>query len=101
MDKNSKPYIEFEELLKAAEMAAEDVVPYSQSLSRLRSYQAALDYRFEEGVQKGIEKCISIGEERGRKATLEEMARMMKADGTDIVYISKLTGLSIEQIQSL
>lgn len=102
MDKNSKPYIdgEFDEFFKAAEsknMAAEDVVLYSQSLSRLRSYQAGLDYRFEEGMEKGI----YIGEERGRKATLEEIARMMKADGTDIVYISKLTGLSIEQIQSL
>lgn len=74
-------------------MCAEDAVLYSQSLSRLRSYQAGLDYRFEEGMEKGMEK--------GRMNALEEMARKMKDGGSDIDYISNITGLSAEDILNL
>ncbi len=74
-------------------MCAEDAVLYSQSLSRLRSYQAGLDYRFEEGMKKGMEK--------GRMNALEEMERKMKDCGSDIEYISNITGLSSQEILNL
>ncbi len=102
MDKNSKPYTqgEFSEFFDAAasgNMCAEDAVLYSQSLSRLRSYQAGLDYRFEEGRAEGIVE----GMEKGRMNALEEMARKMKDGGSDIDYISNITGLSAEDILNL
>lgn len=78
-------------------MCAEDAVLYSQSLSRLRSYQAGLDYRFEEGRAEGIVE----GMEKGRMNALEEMARKMKDGGSDIDYISNITGLSAEDILNL
>lgn len=98
MDKNSKPYTdggynEFFEAAATSSMAAEDTVLYSQSLSRLRSYQAGLDYRFEEGRAEG--------RAEGRISGFEEMARKMRDEGTDIAYISRLTGFSPDHIMDL
>lgn len=94
MDKNSKPYKEggYEYLFDAAEsgnLAKEEIVLYSQSLSKLRATQAGLDLKYEEGRAEG------------RADERKIIAQNMKNNGMDIQLISKITGLSSEQIMRM
>lgn len=89
MDKDSKPYRDggYKDLFNAAEsthLAAEDVVLYSQSLSRLRSLQAGLDYRYEEGRAEGR----AEGRDEGWKMALEAA----RAAGLSPEMISRIFG---------
>ena len=98
MDKNSKAYTEggFEEFFEAADsgnVVGEEFVTYSRSLAAMREVQAGLDYRYDQGVEKGKE----IGIAEGR----EDVARKMKAAGIDIDFISNVTELSPERIKEL
>lgn len=98
MDKNSKAYTEggFEEFFEAADsgnVVGEEFVTYSRSLAAMREVQAGLDYRYDQGVEKGKE----IGIAEGR----EDVARKMKAAGIDIDFIANVTELSPERIKEL
>ena len=89
LDKNSKPYKAggYENLFDAAEsrkIASEDVVLYSQSLERLRSYQAGVDYAAEQSWASGLEK--------GRNLLKSGMSKEM---------VASATGLSLDRIESL
>ncbi len=52
-----------------------------------------------EGEKKGVEKGIKKGEKKGRKEEKIEMAKKMKAKGTDVEFISEITGLSREELE--
>ena len=54
-----------------------------------------------EGLEQGRNEGIAQGEASGRAAREIEMARAMKADNKPIDEISKYTGLSKEEIESL
>lgn len=80
------------ELFDAAEigsLAAEDVVPYSQSLQRLRDDERDRKYLAEE--------YRAEGEQIGYLT----VAKRLLAMGLDILTISKATGLSEDQIAGL
>ena len=51
----------------------------------------------EAGINEGISQGISQGMDAGKK----EVAKSMLEDGMDVEKISKLTGLSIKEIQKL
>lgn len=88
------------ELFDAAEMgslAAEDVVPYSQSLQRLRDDERDRKFLAEEYRAEGLAEGIAKGEKKAYLAT----AKRLLAMGLDILTISKATGLSEEQIAGL
>ena len=53
-----------------------------------------------EGMAKGMEKGIAKAEAKAREEKLES-ARKMKADGMPLELISKYTGLSVKEIESL
>ena len=94
MDKNSTPYKEgeYEYLFDAAEsgnLVNEEIVLYSQSLSKLRATQAGLDFKYEEGRAEGRDNERKI------------IAQKMKNNGMDLLLISNMTGLSSDQIMSL
>ena len=106
LDKNSAPYKEggYEELFDAAESASivgEEMVRYSESLDRLRSYQAGVDYASErsrlEGIQEGIEK----GKKEGLKAGKEQIAVRMIKSGMPDMMIFNITELPLEKIREL
>ena len=118
MDKKSKPYKDnfFEELFDAAEigsLAAEDVVPYSQSLQRLRDDERdrkflAEEYRAEgraegrvEGRAEGRVEGRAEGRFEGEQIAYLATAKRLLAMGLDILTISKATGLSEDQIAGL
>ena len=90
MDKNSEPYKDgrYSDLFEAAESAnvvGEDAVLYSQSLANLRAMKAGFEYRYEEGMM----------------AEKENMARRMKAAGSDLDFIALITELPPERIREL
>ena len=98
MDKNSKPFKDgrYKELFDAAEssnIVGEEAVRYNQSLSHLREIENGFVYQYEEGKKEGIEQGI----EQEKRNT----ARKLKAAGTDIDFISLITGLSQEMIIDL
>ena len=112
---DSKPKIF--DAAESTQLAAEDVVLYSQSLTRLKELQSGLDYRYDEGVNAGIaigeqrgiaigeQRGIAIGEKQGEKRGEERsrmnIARNMLAAGYDIHTISSITGLPYEKIERL
>lgn len=106
LDKNSKPYTEggYQEYFEAAEsvnLAADDVVLYSQSVSRLRAVEAGLEYRYKEGFFAGEERGIAIGEERGRKEEKEKMILTMASIGLDMDKIAKVSDLSQAEVEAI
>lgn len=72
---------------------------YDIQLKRYRDNYACLDYAIEKGIRQGIEKGIEKGIEQGMDKRSKEIAKNMKDEGMDSKTISKLTGLSIEQIE--
>ena len=54
-----------------------------------------------EGLEKGLEQGIEQGLERGTEQSKNEIAMNMLKENMDISLISKLTGLSNEQINKL
>lgn len=92
------------ELFDAAEMgslAAEDVVPYSQSLQRLRDDERDRKFLAEEYRAEGLAEGLAEGIAKGEKKAYLATAKRLLAMGLDILTISKATGLSEEQIAGL
>lgn len=106
LDKDAKPYVDggYEELFDAAassDLAAEDIIPYSQSLSRLRSYQAGVDYAAERSLQIGIERGRLQGLEEGKREEKEYMARTLMMMKMDDDFIVRATGLTLSAVQEI
>ena len=118
LDKNSEPYKSggYENMFDAAEsrqIAAEDVVLYSQSLERLRFYQAGVDYAAEQSWASGLEKGRAEGRVEGRAEGRAEgielgeermsvrIARNLLKSGMSKEMVASATGLSIDRIEHL
>ena len=113
---NAKGLAEAREKLKEINLPEEELVTYRRYLENLK-FEASIaqDFRFDleyaerEGMKKGMEKGIkkgrAEGENKGKKEGLKEgkveMAKMLKENGVDISLISKSSGLSKEEIESL
>ncbi len=54
-----------------------------------------------EGMAQGIEKGMAQGIEKGERIMQAEIARQMKDSGMDVRQISRFTGLTIEEVESL
>ncbi len=55
----------------------------------------------EKGMAQGIEKGMAQGIEKGERMMQAEIARQMKDSGMDAHQISRYTGLTIEEVESL
>ena len=55
----------------------------------------------EQGIQEGMAKGMEQGMAKGAKDKAVEMAKKMKDKGTDVGFISEITGLSGEEIEYL
>jgi predicted transposase/invertase (TIGR01784 family) len=56
-----------------------------------------LSASFEDGEARGIEK----GKIEGKTEGIAEVAKNMKGKGSDVAFISEVTGLSVEEIEKL
>jgi predicted transposase/invertase (TIGR01784 family) len=95
----------FFEIARIAKLGPDEMLAYEHSLKYYRdlnnvittAHEEAREKALREGLQKGIEQGI----EQGRQEGIKEIAKAMVEQNIPIQTISKITGLSIEQIQSL
>jgi len=66
-----------------------ELIAYDEEIKRIRDNIAALDYQYDKGIEKGIEK------------EKIEIAKLMIKENESIEKISKFTGLSISDIKEL
>ena len=122
MDKESKPYTmgEYNEFFEAAEtgqLAAEDVVCYSESKQRLideeldrisdrwywrdRWREEAIAEGKAEGMAQGIAEGMAQGIAEGRTAERIKMAKALVEMQMPLEQISKVTELTVEELRRL
>ena len=70
---------------------------YEASVNDQRDHVATIDAAKQEGIEEGIEKGI----EKGRKEEKHEIALAMLKENLPVKQVSKLTGLSVEELKSL
>ncbi|MDE6649424.1 MAG: Rpn family recombination-promoting nuclease/putative transposase [Muribaculaceae bacterium] len=102
MDKESNAYKskEFSDLFDEAaldNMAAEEMVAYSESKLKYEDDLAALDYNFKKGMMQGREE----GREEGRMEGVRESASRMLKSGLDPEFVQRISGLPLEEILRL
>lgn len=90
----------FERLFEAAEIAKfspKQLESYEDSLKVFWDLKNSLETALEEGFEKGVKE----GLEAGKKEASIETAKKMKQEGFDVSLITRLTGLSDEEIMNL
>ena len=63
--------------------------------------ESGLKEGFKKGMEKGIEKGMEIVMEKGAREKTLSIAKDMKKYNTDISFIIKITGLTIEEINNI
>ncbi len=101
-----------------AQLTTEDLRAYELSVNAYRDIKNGIDAAKKEGMEKGIEKGIAIGTKKGivigtekgiaigtekgiaigTKNKAVEIARNMAREGIPYATISKVTGLTVEEI---
>ena len=96
-----------------SQLTTEDLRAYELSVNAYRDIKNGIDAAKKEGMEKGIEKGIAIGTEKGIAIGTEkgiaigtknkalEIAHNMAREGIPCSTISKVTGLSEEDIKKL
>ncbi|MGE5343209.1 MAG: Rpn family recombination-promoting nuclease/putative transposase, partial [Candidatus Omnitrophota bacterium] len=74
---------------------------YEAYLEDMRYEASMFESSYKVGELKGIEKGVEIGMEKGSKDKAIEMARESLKEGLAVELVSKLTGLSIEDINKI
>ena len=90
----------FDKLLEVADVAnlsKDERILYDEALKRYRDYKNTIDYAEEKGVEKGIK----IGKEKGKTEEQRLIAANFKKRGVNTEMIAQCTGLSIEEIDNL
>ena len=94
-------------------MSLDERLAYELSLSVERDWYACMEYRYEEGVEKGKKEGIEEGLEQGKQVGLEEglmkgkqeeqyqIASNLKESGIDLQTIVNCTGLTLEEVEKL
>ena len=86
-----------EKIVDIASLSKEEREKYDESIKIYRDNLAVAAGQIEIGMKKGLEK----GREEGLKEGIEKVARNLKLTGMSSEEISKITGLSIHQIEEL
>ncbi|MBQ0081241.1 MAG: PD-(D/E)XK nuclease family transposase, partial [Alistipes sp.] len=82
-------------------MNSEERRKYFYSLNKYRTNLSVMEYAIKEGLEEGLEKGLKEGLEKGTQKKAIEIARNAKNMGMEASGISKLTGLSISEIEKL
>ncbi|MBO7596015.1 MAG: Rpn family recombination-promoting nuclease/putative transposase [Bacteroidales bacterium] len=100
---------EARKILRVDNLSDEDRKAYNRYVETLRFNLSVMDSSRIEGMQEGMEQGIAQGRAEGRaegraqgaQSEKLETAKRMKAEGLDINLISKITQLSIDEIEKL
>ena len=86
----------------------QDEIEYEKMESRLKyqlQYNTDMSLARQEGLEQGLEQGRTEGEAtgiaKGEAAATMKLARAMKAEGIDFKAISRMTGMSDDDIQKL
>ena len=86
-------------------MSLDERLAYELSLSVERDWYACMEYRYEEGVEKGKKEGIEQGKQEGLEEGLikgqYQTATNMKKKGIDLQTIADCTGLTLEEVEKL
>ena len=63
--------------------------------------ESGLKEGFKKGMEKGMEKAMEKGIEKGAREKALSIAKEMKKYNTDISFIVKITGLTIEEVNNI
>ena len=101
-----KPIFEkLEKIVDISALSKEDRLRYDRSIRNYRDTLATLSFAEQKGLNRGLEKGLSKGRKegltKGRKEEKIEIARNMKAEGSSIEFIVKVTGLSAKEVERL
>ena len=77
------------------------MMEYEKKEAYLYGKQIMLDEERRLGKEEGIKEGIEKGKEKGIKENQILVAKNMKKENIDVNVISKVTGLSIEEIEKL
>ena len=86
-----------EEIADVASLSKEERERYENSVNVYRTNLCVMDAAKEEGREEGRQEGLEEGRQEVRLAN----ARSMKAEGADYAFISKITGLSEDEIRNL
>ena len=78
-------------------MSLDERLAYELSLSVERDWYACMEYRYEEGVEKGKLE----GKQEGKLEGLYQTATNLKKSGIDLQTIVNCTGLTLEEVEKL
>ncbi len=98
--KNEVVFMEAIEKAELSKMSEEDRASYEASLKAYRDNIATLKTAKREGIEEGIEIGIKIGDEKVKQEKIE-IAKNCLEDGMSIAKISKLTGLTEDEIKNI
>ena len=70
-------------------------------LSVERHWYACMEYRYEEGVEKGKQAGLEEGLLKGKQKEQYQIASNMKKSGIDLQTIVSCTGLTLEEVEKL
>lgn len=96
MKEKNPEYAEFDELFDAADityLAAEDVIPYSQSRMKLREEEESLMYYGELQRKEGIKE--------GESRTIKGIVERLKEKGMSLSEIANIIGYSNTDLEPL
>ena len=89
------------EIAEVASLSKEDRRKYDESLKHYRDTLAVMHGQWLEGHASGLAEGMEKGMEKGIEENKRDNARKMKALGISTDVIAQVTGLAIEQINSL
>jgi predicted transposase/invertase (TIGR01784 family) len=82
-------------------MSLDERLAYELSLSVERDWYACMEYRYEEGVEKGKKEGIEEGLMKGKQEEQYQIATNLKESGIDLQTIVSCTGLTLEEVEKL
>ena len=90
---NEQIFQKLKSIVEIERMTLDERLAYELSLSTERDLCACMETKYEEGMEKGIEK--------GKAEEQRQIAANFKKQGVNIETISQCTGLSVEEISEL
>jgi len=92
---------EARERLREDDMTDAERLRYRSYMESLRNARSMLSASYEDGEARGIEKGKAEGKIEGEAIGVKRTAKNMKSEGISLDIISKVTGLSAEEIAEL
>ena len=91
----------FFEQAEIAKYSDEERREYESSVKDYRDYINTMDFAHDNGWKEGLEEGLEKGKAEGKALTNVESARKMKVKGYSFSDIADITGLTIEEIETL